>query len=307
MKSENPEKGSIYQGKKERPARRPWVPFLLLALSLLAAHFLNVFMQWTVIRKELSQKPSFHSPEYSFLGFSLFNRDEIAAARRLPNAAPTGRIFAYFDLLHPAIFMVWNNGSAGDFFDLGPVLAALPAGASRVTFSPGSVFLLRHGEKTVARNFGGSILGAFWSRSVNEKNGSPGKGHLPGSYVLKPVRESPSLRIPYLVHFFLPLALIVILIATSGTGMAAAFFYFAGMFFLFDFERLFVTVPLAWLFNAIGVELPDPWVKVLAVALALLFLAAAAYGLLRWKNKEMPPSGKWIVLFFVLLPPALFF
>jgi hypothetical protein len=89
--------------------------------------------------------------------------------------------------------------------------------------------------------------------------------------------------------------------------MAAAFIYYAGMFFLFDFQKLFVTVPLAPLFDALGVELAAPWIKMLAVALALLFLAAAIFGLLRWKNSEMPPNGKWIVWFFILLPFFLFF
>ncbi len=130
---------------------------------------------------------------------------------------------------------------------------------------------------------------------------------MPGSFVVKPAPGSPSLKVPYLVYFYLPLAVIVILIATSGAAMAAAFFYYAGMFFLFDFQKLFVTVPLAWLFNALGVELSDPWVKVLAAALALFFLAAAVYGLWRWKNREMPAGSKWIVWFFILLPLFLFF
>ena len=283
------------------------IPILLLLLSLLAAHFLNLFLNWTVVRKELEQKPFFHTPEYTFLGFSLFNGEKIAAAGRLPNAAPTGRVFAYFDLVHPAVFMVWNNGREEDFFDLGPLLVSVPAGASRVSFFPASVFLLRQGEKAVVRNYGGSILGGAWARTINEKGAGSGKGLLPGSFVLKPLQESPSPRIPYLVYFYLPLALISVAIATSGAGMAAAFFYYAGMFFLFDFEKLFVAVPLAWLFKTLGVELPDSWVKVLAVALALLFLAAAVYGLLRWKNREMPPRGKWIVWFFILLPLFLFF
>ncbi len=305
------EKSAIYQGtgkSKHRGAKQIFRLLLVLG-GLLAAHFLNVYLQWSLISRELARKPSFRSPEYTFIGFSPFHQEEMAAARRLPNAAPEGRIYAYFDLFHPAGFMVWNNGAAGDFFDLGPVLVALPAGASRVAFFPAAVLLLRQGEKTVAKNFGGSILGSFWVRSVNEKNGGMGGGVglFPGSYVLKPARESPSLRIPYLVYFYLPLALIVILIATSGAGMATAFFYYSGMFFLFDFEKLFVAIPLDWLFNVLGIGLPDPWVKVLAVALMLFFLSAAMYGLLSWRSREMAPGAKWIVLFFLLLPLALFF
>ncbi len=309
MKTDNPEHGAIYQGKKDRPTRRLTGRLPLLIAALLAAHFLNLFMNWTLIRRELVQKPAYHSPEYTFLGFAPFNREKIAAAQRLPNASPSGRVFASFDPFHQAVFMVWNNGGEGDFFDLGPVLAAVPAGASRVTFFPGSVFLLRHGERTVARNFGGSIFASVWVGWLNKNNanGKNGNRGLPGSFVVKPEQGSTSLRVPYLVYFYLPLVLIAILMATYGTAMAAAFFYYAGMFFLFDFQKLFVTVPLARLFVALGVEPADPWTRALAVALALLFLAAAVYGLWRWKNSEMPGSGKWIVWFFILLPFFLFF
>lgn len=309
-KDSAPAKQSLYGGEKKRlrlPVRL--FPLPLLLAGLVAAHFLNVFLQWAVVRAELSQKPAFQSPEYSFLGFSPLHQEEIDAVRRLPNAAPTGRVFAFFDLLHPAVFMVWNNGGEGDFFDLGPILAALPAGASRVAFFPGAMFVLSHGKERVARNHGGSILGAIWARSLNEKWAGAGllRGGPPISFVLKPPQGSLSLRVPYLVYFYLPLALIVVAIAVSGTAMALAFLYYAGMFFLFDYERLFVTVPLDWLFKALGIELPDPWVKALAIALALGFLAAAVLGLWRWRDREMPPASRWIVLFFVLLPLFLFF
>jgi len=308
VKTDNPVQGAIYQGKKEKPDRvlKAYLPLLLAAL--LSFHFLNLYLQWSIIHRELAQKSSFNSPEYTFIGFSLFHMQEIEAIGRLPNAAPKGRVFAFFDLLHPAVFMVWNNGGGEDFVDLGPLLVAVPAGSSRVTFFPASLFLLRHDGKAVARNYGGSILGNIWTRALNEKSAGPGKagGLLAGSFVVKPVPGSPSLRIPYLAYFYLPLVLIIIAMATCGTAMAAAFFYYAEMFFLSDFQRLFITVPMAWLFSALGVELPDPWVKVLAVALALLFLAAAVFGLWRWNDQEMPPSSKWIVWFFILLPFFLF-
>lgn len=277
----------------------------MLLTGLVAVHFLNLFMQWTLISSELARKPAFQSPEYTFLGFSPLHRQEIAAIGRLPNSAPAGRVFAFFDLLHPAVFMVWNNAGVEEFFDLGPVLVALPAGASRIAFLPGSLFLLSQGERSVARNFAGSIGGSIRARALN-KDGAGGRNPS-GSFVVKAAERSPSLRIPYLVYFYLPLALIVIAVAMSGAGMAMAFFYYAGMFFLFDFEKFFVTVPLAWLFRALGVDLPVPWIKALAAVMAFLFLAAAVCGLLRWNDKEIPPGGRWIAWFFILLPLALFF
>lgn len=139
---ESQEKRSLYQGEKRPPCRGPnWLlrPLLLLA-CLAVVHFLNLFMQWTLISRELTRKPSFQSPEYTFLGFSPLHRKEIAAIGRLPNSAPAGRIFAYFDLLHPAVFMAWNNAGVEEFFDLGAVLVALPGGASRIVFLPDQSF-----------------------------------------------------------------------------------------------------------------------------------------------------------------------
>jgi hypothetical protein len=309
VKTESLGTSTIYQGKIKRPARGPWAPLLLLLLSLLAAHFLNLFMQWTIMRNALTQKPSFHTPEYSFLGFRLFNQEKIDAARRLPNASPAGRIFVFFDSLHPAVFMVWNNGGEGDFFDLGPVLAAVPVGASLVTIYPAAVFVLRHDEETVVKNYGGSILGRAWAGFLGRKPNAGEKipGQMSGSFVAKQPETSPFLKIPYLVYFYLPLAAIILLVASSGAAMAAAFFYYAGMFFLFDYQNLFVSVPFAWAFRAVNVELPDPWVSVLAAAIAAFFLGCSVYGLWHWKNREMPPSSKWIAWFFVLLPFFLFF
>jgi hypothetical protein len=309
VKTGNPEQGSIYQGEDRKIDLSPLSRLPLLLMALLAAHFLNVFMIWSVTRQELAAKPAYGTPEYTFLGFAPLNRENIDAAQRLPNAAPQGRVFAYFDLFHPAEFMVWNNGLEGDFFDLGPLLVALPSGASRITLLPAGIFLLRQGQAVVVKNYGGSIAGSSWAGVLGKKDpGAGGQGQgITGSFILKQEEGTRFVKFPYLVYFYLPLALIVILIATLGAGMAAAFFYYAGMFFLFDFQRLFVTVPLAPLFRALNVELAEPWVKALAVALALLFLASAVYGMLRWKNSEMPANGRWIVWFFILLPLFLFF
>jgi hypothetical protein len=218
-------------------------------------------------------------------------------------------VFAFYDWFHPSVFLVWNNGRREEFFDLGPLLAAVPVGASRVSLLPAGIFLLRQGETTVVKNYGGSILGSVWARYLHTQNGAGGKGggSMSGSFVAKQEEGANRLKLPYLVYFYLPLLLILILVAISGMGLAAAFFYYVEMFFLFDFQKMFVTIPLAWLFNALGVELPETWGKVLAVSMALLFLAASMYGLWRWKNAEISSSRKWVLLFFILLPLFLFF
>jgi hypothetical protein len=309
VKAEAGAGGSLYDGRQRRPLRlrRALLPLLAVASGLLLVRCLNVWMQWSLVRNELSGKPLFHSPEYTLIGLAALHRDEIAAVGRLPNAAPGGRIFAYFDPLRPAVFLAWNNAGAGEFFDLGPVLVALPAGASRVDLLPGMLLVLRQGGGRVARDYGGSILGGLRARVLNRGRESGAGARLSGSFLLKPAMESPALRLPYLAYFFLPLALIAVLMAVYGPGMAAAFFYYAGMFFSFDYETLFAAVPLGSLLRLLGRELPAGAARPLAVALALLFLALAVSGLLRWRKREMPAGAGWTVLFFVLLPLALSF
>lgn len=280
--------------------RNGWIGRALpLLAALLAAHFLNLQLQWTLIRNELAAKPSFRSPEYTFVGFAPLHGREIAAIPRLPNAAPAGRVFACFDFFHPAVFRVWNNAGAEEFFDLGPVLVSLPAGASRVSFLPGSVLRIEQGGRATLRNFGGSIVGSWLARR--------GGGGPAGSFIVKAAERSPSLRIPYRIYFFLPLALVAAAAAASGAWVLAALFYYSGMFFFFDFERLFAVVPLGWLFRVLGSELGAPWLRPLAAAAAALLTLAALYGLLRWRRTQAPPCAPWVALFFILLPPFLFF
>jgi len=276
---------------------------------LLAVHFFNLFLQWTVIRQELAHGPAFRSPEYTFLGFSPFNQKEITAVRLLPNAAPAGRVFGFFDPIHPAVFLVWNNGPGEDFFDLGPVIVAVPAGSSRVAFFPGSVFLLQQGERKTARYFGAAIAGRAWYGFLSRKIASSEKKvtGAPGSFVVKERQRSPYLKIPYLVYFFLPLLLILIAIASSGAVMASAFLYYVEMFFLFDYQVLFAAIPLGWAFRALNIEISDFRLKLVSALLASFFLAGAVFGLWHWKKREISSWQKRIVLLFVLLPWFLFF
>jgi len=310
LNGDPPKSTTLYQDKKPgnaRPRISAFVPLLLGFLLLI--HFGNLFLQWTVIRQELAHGPAFRSPEYTFLGFSLFNQKKIAAVRLLPNAAPSGRVFGFFDLLHPAVFLVWNNGPGEDFFDLGPVIIAVPPGASRVTFLPGSVFLLQQGKVKTARYFGAAIIGRAWHGFLGKQiaPGQKKRALAPGSFVVKERERSPYLKIPYQIYFFLPLLLILAAIASTGTVMASAFIYHVEMFFLFDYQQLFAAIPLGWAFRVLNIEISDLRLKLAAALLASFFLAGAVFGLWHWKKREVSDLQKRILLFFVLLPWFLFF
>ncbi|MBN2344823.1 MAG: hypothetical protein JXO51_00425 [Candidatus Aminicenantes bacterium] len=308
MKFDAAEGGKLYRPREPRPIPWSWgVPFLLL-LALLFVHGMNTILQWTVIRQDLSERPAYRTPDYTFLGFAPFQPQKIADAQRLPNASPAGRIFAFFDWLHPAVFLIWNNGREEDFFDLGPVVVSVPPGFSRVAFFPGSVFSLRSGSRTVFRHFGGAIVGRAWHGVLAGGTSPPARGpsRTLGSFVVKHWERSTSLHLPYLLYFLLPLALIAAALASWGAAAAAAFLYYVEMFFLFDYGKLFVTVPFGWLFRILGLELSEFWIKAAAIFLVTLFLLGAVFGLWHWKRREASPWMKRFVLFLLLLPAALF-
>jgi len=309
VKTDTPETGSLYQEKKPRQTRFPrtFIPSLLIVLFFI--HFLNLFLQWTVIRQELALGPAFRAPEYTFIGFSLLNQEKIVAVQLLRNAAPSGRIFGFFDLLHPAIFMVWNNNQEESFVDLGTVVMAVPPGSSRVSFFPGSVFLLQQGKKIAVKYFGDAIVGRAWYdflvEKVQKRKGN--EAQIPGSFVVKSLETSRYLKIPYLIYFFLPLLLICATIIHFGPVMLAAFLYYVEMFFLFDYQNLFVTVPFGWIFKFVNFEISEASTRFFAAALAIVFVACAILGLWYWKKRKISVWQKRIVLFFVLLPLVLYF
>lgn len=309
MKTDNPDIGSLYQGKKPLKTWFPGAFIPLLLILFLFIHFLNLFLQWTVIKKELADGPAFQTPEYTFIGFSPFNQKKIAAVQFLRNAAPSGRIFAFFDCLHPAIFMVWNNKQREDFVDLGPVVMAVPPGSSRVSFFPGSVFLLQQGRKIAVKYFGDAIVGRVWHDFLVKKirKGNGDRAPLPGSFVVKAPQASRYLKIPYLLYFFLPLVLIAAAVIRFGPVMLAAFLYYVEMFFLFDYQNLFVNVPFGWIFKLVNFEISEALTRFFAAGLAIVFVAGAVLGFWHWQKQQVSAWQKRILLFFVLLPFFLFF
>jgi hypothetical protein len=300
--------GSLYERRKPRRAKPALFFVLLLVVFLLVLHFLNLFLQWTVIRLELAHGPVFRSPEYSFFGFSLFNQKEIAAVRYFKNSSQPTRVFSFFDFFHPAIFAIWNKNETA-FIDLGPIVTAVPTGFSRVSFFPGAVFFLQQGKKIGSKYFGDAIVGRTWHSFLDKKVLSL-KGddaQIPGSFVVKSLETSRYLKIPYLLYFFLPLLLIFAAVIRFGPGMLSAFLYYVEMFFLFDYQNLFVTVPFGWISKSVNLEISETATKFFAAALAIVFVVCAILGFWHWKKREISAWQKIILLFFVLLPLVLYF
>jgi hypothetical protein len=301
---------SLYKRRKPRHTRSTIFFFLLLVAFLLAIHFCNLFLQWTVIRLELARGPIFKYPEYSFLGFSLFNRKEIAAIGYFRNSSRPVRVFGFFDFCHPAIFAVWNKNEM-TFIDLGPIVMAVPAGFSRVAFFPAAVFFMEHENKIAIKYFGASLGGSLWHGFLANKFSASRPASLKPaavSFVVKELEKSRYLKIPYLLYFYLPLLMIVFLVIHYGLILLVALFYYVEIFFLFDYRKMFVTIPFDWLFKLFNWEISAGQVELAAAVMVIIFVFCAACGLWHWNKNSM--SGDWekrIILLFILLPFFLFF
>lgn len=300
---------SLYEKRKPRRTRPTIIFILFLIAFLLVIHFLNLFLQWTVVRLELAQAPVYMSPEYTMLGFSLFNRAEIAAVGYFRNSSQPTRVFGFFDFFHPAIFVAWNKDEQA-FVDLGPVVVALPAGFSRITFFSASLFFLENEKGAALKNFNSAPGVVLWQGILAKKLMAAGPASpkpLPVSFVVKELEKSRYLKIPYLIYFYLPLLVIVLSAIAYGRGVLAALFYYAEIFFLFDFRNIFVSVPFDWLFNLLKWDPGAGLVELAGAVLAVLFVFGAAFGLWHLKKDSQSVWGKRIILFFILLPLFLFF
>ncbi|TFG80764.1 MAG: hypothetical protein E4H23_01325 [Chrysiogenales bacterium] len=204
--------------------------------------------------------------------------------------------------------MIWNNKQKEDFVDLGPVVVAVPPGASRVSFFPGSVFLLQQGQRIAVKYFGDAIVGQPWHGFLAKKIRDPEANAmpLPGSFVVKALESSRYLKTPYLIYFFLPLLLIAVAVIRFGPVMLAGCIYYVEMFFLFDYQKLFVNVPFGWLFKLMHFENSEASIRFFAAALAIVFLAGTVLGFWHWQKRQVSIWQKRILLFIVLLPLVLY-
>ena len=144
----------------------------------------------------------------------------------------------------------------------------------------------------------------FWLKKSGTRGGNTAP--LPGSFVVKAPETSRYLKIPYLIYFFLPLLLLAAAIIHFGPVMLAGCIYYVEMFFLFDYQNLFVNVPFGWLFKLVNFENSEVFTRFFAAALAIVFLAATVLGFWHWKKREVSVWQKRILLIFLLLPLALF-
>jgi hypothetical protein len=291
--------------KKTGPKVNIFYLIALLAILLVVFRFINLTLWWFMAKLELTDlvyQPAkmlmlTKNIHYTFLDFSTYEK----AGKECREFAPKGpgdnsiHVAAYFNLLHPGIFLIQNN-NGNSFVDLGRVIVNAAPGLSTFTLYLSDFIEKRRDRKKNLEHLGNSLL---LSTLLPTKQQDPGNRI---TFILKPPEKLKYLDIPYLLYFYLPLVLILIFAHLYSRAVFTAFFYYPLLFLLFDFRTVLFTVPFNWIMESADLvpgALMETWG---AVIIAVLFTLPAIIGMFSWKNRRNIFRELLIVLFFFLLP-----
>ena len=253
---------------------------------------------------------------YNFLGFSGYNS---ARARLLSLANRQNKdvsIVAYYDFFHSTVFLLYSR-SHKPMVNLG-ILNLLPdKGFVDCFFLPSEIINVRTNKDDTVSNqavyYGTSSFPAiYWNLAswisrdriqIGEKAGTMPQRI---SFILNSNEKSDYLKIPYYIYFYFPLLLILILTSFYGKPFCLSFFYYLGLFLLFDYKKSFFTVPFSWLTDILGKNFSSSETAIIAGGLVSLFILVGLLGLFSFINKkrrlQLTIWGKGLIFFFILLP-----
>ena len=298
----------MYQGIKKRKTgiQKPLLAVLVFILVLLTIRILNLGLWWLTNRLEIEHNTGLSNTQYTFVGFS----SEAGAKRELEKLRDFGKgdsvAVSYFDVFTPIGFMVHNRKQGAEMIDMGRLLLYTCPGSSATKF-------WFHGA--VTQDCAGKVSEKYYEPFLAQQLIRLGADKLRDStasgpalsFVQKPVAKSEYLRVPYLIYFYFPLVLLILLSLHFGGGMLTGFFYFVELFFLFDYRQVLAEAPFAWVKSITGGEFGMSAATIVAVVVAVSALILFVSGLYRWKTLREHPVARLWVLFFLLLPLVLRF
>jgi hypothetical protein len=298
MKPKQTKFPSIYDEKQFKKAGlrvNLFYLFGILILLLVVFRFINLTMWWFMTHLELTNKPPDKQVKYTSLHLSSHGKAKekcLDLSQRYPPTNVT--VVSYFNLLHPGVFLVHNKAKHATV-DLGRMTVIL--GPGLFTFRMHLTDMIeKQRDQTVQQTpFATSILLSFFIKEDPAASKDI-------SFILKSREKTKYLDIPYFIYFYLPLVLILIFSSLYSPAVFTSFFFYPGLFLLFDFKTVLFRAPFSWLTQLFNITDTTPVEGVGAVVVAVLFTLLGIYGLLNWKNRRDIFKEKLTVFFFVLLP-----
>lgn len=300
---------------EEHKAGKILMVSILILLMLVAARFINLTICWNAVKMELQGNQSIPLMNYRFLGLSAYETAQGKLTGLVNSQIREVTVVSYYDFFHPAVFLI-HSRSKTPLVNVG-IMNVLPGkGFVDYFFHPTEILEVRSNEiNRQAVYYGSAIFPAiYWNiarrlsgQGVGEKAGASAQ---PISFIINRVEDADYLKIPYYVYFYFPLLLILILTAFYGKPFCISFFYYLGLFLLFDFRKVLFIVPFSWLINLLGLNISPTMAAVISVGWAVLFflggLSGVVYVITKRKenlgNIQLTIWGKGLIFFFLLLP-----
>lgn len=301
--------------------KEPVTKILLVGVAviilLVAFHFINQIILWNTSKLEITTNALTRDRlgNYKFLGLSNRTdaRKELETAVGLQIRSFT--VISYFDFFHPAVFLI-HSRTRNAVINTGIMMTYPPKGFTDIVFHPTEILESTHEETgSQAVYYGSSLFPGIYHAVAGSIAGSgigEGTPHRGLSYILNQMEDSNYLKITYYAYFYLPLLTILILAAYYGRVFYIAFFYYVGLFLLFDFKRVLFTIPFSWLIDIFGIDISPSAAAIGSAVLVTLFVIGGFTGIFTNRKKVsteqvLTPWGKGLILFYILLPLALRF
>lgn len=288
------------------------IAIMMVPLLLFALRFLNHMLWWNVSKLELKSSKTAGIEDFTFLGLSTYNKAQKKLVLISQTTIKDKSIVSYYDIIHPNVFIV-NNRGAGRFVNLGLMNVYAEPGITTLFFHPSEIIEPRRENVPVkAFYFGISLFPQLFKTLA--KQISAGENERVMSFILNPIEDSKYLKIPYMVYFFLPL-LVIIMLGAGHRKFFISFFYYPGLLLLFDFKRIFFIAPFSWLTDLLGIDVSRTAAAIISAIIVTLFIVGGFWGILSKHKKEsldhtgcyLTVWGKGLIIFFFLLPLALRF
>jgi hypothetical protein len=300
---------------EEHKAGKVFMISLLILLMLAAARFINLTICWNAVKLELTGNQSITLANYRFLGLSDYETAQGRLTGLVNSQIREVTVVSYYDFFHSAVFLI-HSRSKNPLVNVG-IMNVLPGkGFVDYFFHPTEIIEVRT-DKVANRAvyYGSAVFPAiYWNiarrlsnEGVGEKAGASAQ---PISFIVNRVEDADYLKIPYYVYFYFPLLLILILTSFYGKPFCISFFYYLGLFLLFDFRKALFTIPFSWLISLLGVNISPTVAAVISVGLAVLFFFGGLSGIIYVINKrkenlgniQLTIWGKGLIVLFILLP-----
>lgn len=294
---------SYYRVSKGEFATGMITRFLLVILALFIVRTGNIILTYHINKRQLTQMPIIGA-QNTFMGISSAKKAREEFERLDFSNPQTTTILCYYNLLQPGIFLISQKGPP-QFQEFGPLAIYTPIGESKVSLLGQHFFNISHQKHSSLVYTGRApltplILSLF--KNVNQEKSQN------ISFAVKPLTQYPPLRIPYMVYFFLPLLLILILRTNYSPAIYLSFSYYMVAFLFFNPTQFFLSGPFHWIFSLLHLELPPHSIRMIIAILLTVFAGVAAFiGLINWKKSDPDSLERTYILSFLLLPLFLVF